>query len=69
MFGIRYCFFNIYIRQEDKGLDYDRIIRELSENKEKDLKTLDIKNKEINNIEEKILKCKKELGMRLFDEK
>ncbi|MDO5569535.1 MAG: hypothetical protein Q4G04_05465 [bacterium] len=57
------------LRQEDKGLDYDRIIRELNENKENDLKTLDIKNKEINNIEEKILRCKKELGIRLFDEK
>lgn len=57
------------LRKEDKGLDYNKIIRELNENKEKDLKTLDIKNKEINNIEEKILKCKKELGMRLFDKK
>ncbi|MDO5569761.1 MAG: hypothetical protein Q4G04_06675 [bacterium] len=57
------------LRQEDKGLDYNKIIRELNKNKEKDLKKLNIKNKEINNIEEKILKCKKELGMRLFDEK
>lgn len=38
------------LRKEDKGLDYNKIIRELNENKEKDLKTLDIKNKEINNI-------------------
>ncbi len=57
------------LRNNDKGLDYDKIIRKLNERKELDLDILSIKNKEINKIEEKILVCKKELNMKLFDGK
>ena len=57
------------LRNNDKGLDYDKIIRKLNERKELDLDILSIKNKEINKIEEKILSCKKELNMKLFDDK
>ena len=57
------------LRKNNKGLDYNKIIRELNEQKEKDLNILDIRNKKIDKIEEKILKYKKDLGMRLFDEK
>ena len=38
------------IRVNDKGYDYDRILRELNEQ-----------------LESEILKCKKKLGMKLFD--
>lgn len=55
------------LRKNDKGIDYDKIIRELNERKEKDLNTLDIKNKEIDKIEKQILECKKKLNIKLFD--
>lgn len=57
------------IRVNDKGYDYDRIIRELNEQQEKDLEELNAGNgnKEIDKIESEILKCKKKLGMKLFD--
>lgn len=54
-------------RKQDQGIDYDRIIRELNEQKESNLKTLEDRNKEIDKIERKILDCKKELKMKLFD--
>ncbi|MEG1142982.1 MAG: hypothetical protein RSA91_05450 [Bacilli bacterium] len=55
------------LRNNDKEIDYDRIIRRLNERKIQDLNILDRRNKEINKIEEKILTCKKELNMKLFD--
>ena len=55
------------LRKNDKGIDYDKIIRELNERKEKNLNTLDIKNKEIDKIEKQILECKKKLNIKLFD--
>lgn len=55
------------LRKNDKEIDYDRIIRQLNNQKAQDLNILDRRNKEIDKIEEKILKCKKELRMRLFD--
>lgn len=61
--------YNEIFRNNDKGLDYKKIIRELNERKESYLDVLSIKNKEINRIEEKILACKKELNMKLFDDK
>ena len=36
------------IRVNDKGYDYDRILRELNEQQEKDLEELNAGNKEIN---------------------
>jgi len=54
------------LRKNDKGLDYYKIIRELNEQKEKDLNILNIRSKEIDKIEEKMLKCKKKLNMKLF---
>lgn len=55
------------LRKNDKEIDYDRIIRQLNNQKVQDLNNLDRRNKEINKIEEKILKCKKKLNMKLFD--
>lgn len=49
--------------------DYERLYRMFVEQEEEDLKTLNIKNKEIDKIEEKILICKKKLGWKLFDSK
>ena len=42
-------------------------LRELNEQQEKDLEELNAGNKEIDKIESEILKCKKKLGMKLFD--
>ena len=50
------------IRVNDKGYDYDRILRELNEQQEKDLEELNAGNKEIDKIEfmyERIKKFKK----------
>lgn len=55
------------LRKNDNGMDYDKIIKELNERKEKNLNTLDIKNKEIDKIEKQILECKKKLNIKLFD--
>lgn len=54
------------LRKQDQGYDYDRIIRELNEQKDDNLNTLDIRNKEIDKIESQILECKKELHLPLF---
>ncbi len=54
------------LRQNDQGYDYDRIIRELNEQKEQNLNLIDSDNKEIEKIEKQILECKKVLGIRLF---
>lgn len=54
------------LRQKDQGYDYDRIIRELNEQKEQNLNLIDSGNKEIEKIEKQILECKKVLGIRLF---
>lgn len=54
------------LRKQDQGLDYDKIIKELNEQKETNLKTLKEGNKEIDKIEQKILECKKELHLPLF---
>ena len=59
--------FIIYVFiKSDNDIDYDKIISDLNKQKEIDLLILDKGNKEINKIENKILKCKKELGIRLF---
>ena len=54
------------LRKNVQGYDYDKIIRELNEQKEIDLETLKNGNKEIDKIEKEILNCKKELKMKLF---
>lgn len=54
-------------RNNDKGINYDKLIGQLNKQKDIDLNILTEKNKEINQIEEKILKCKKKLKMKLFD--
>jgi len=46
--------------------EYYRLINELNDQKDDDLKLLHQRNKEIDKIEEEILKCKKELGIKLF---
>ena len=52
--------------KSDGDIDYDRIISDLNRQKELDLFMLDKGNKEIDKIEKRILKCKKELGIKLF---
>ena len=56
-----------FIRKNDKGIDIDKLIRQFNEQKESDLKTLEYGNKKIDEIERKILTCKKKLKMQLFD--
>lgn len=54
------------IRKNSPDTDYYKIIAELNEQEEKDLKTLEEGNKEIDRIEKEILECKKKLGFKLF---
>lgn len=54
-------------KQED--IDYNKIIKYLNCQKEENLKTLMEGNKIINKLEKEILKCKKQLNMKLFDNK
>lgn len=46
--------------------EYYKLIGELNEKKNEDLELIHKRNKEIDKIEEEILKCKKELGLKLF---
>ena len=46
--------------------EYYKWISILNDQKDEDLKLLHDRNKEIDKIEEEILKCKKELGIKLF---
>lgn len=54
------------VRKNSPDTDYYKIIAELNEQEEKDLKTLEEGNKEIDRIEKAILECKKKLGFKLF---
>ena len=54
------------VRKNSPDTDYYKIIAELNEQEEKDLKTLEEGNKEIDRIEKEILECKKKLGFKLF---
>lgn len=66
--GLGLIVFIIFIlRIKDEGYDYDAIIAKLNEEEQKDLENLKSGNREINEIESKILKCKKELGIKLFN--
>lgn len=47
--------------------EYYKLINQLNDQKDDDLKLLHQRNKEIDKIEEEILKCKKELGIELFN--
>ena len=59
--------FIIYLlKSKDDGLDYDKIIAMMKKQTENNLNVLKRKNKEINEIEEEILICKKELGTNPF---
>ena len=55
IFGLRQC---------DDDIDYDRIIRELNEREEKDLDIINRGNKQIDELESRILECKKKLELR-----
>lgn len=57
------------LRKWDNGIDYDRIIRELNEQEEKDLDIINKGNKQIDELESKILDFKKKLGFKLFKTK
>lgn len=54
------------LRKKDPGIDYDKIINQLNDQQDKDLKTLELGNKKIDELESKILICKKKLNMKLF---
>lgn len=54
---------------KQENVDYNKIIKYLNCQKEKNLKTLMEGNKIINKLEKEILKCKKQLNMKLFDNK
>lgn len=55
-----------FLRKNQTDVDYYKVIRELNEQEEQNLDELALGNKEIDNIEKKILECKKELKIRLF---
>lgn len=57
----------IIFRTDDSGLDYDRIIKEMKQQTEDNLKELEEGNKKIDKVEKKIWKCKKKLGFKLVD--
>lgn len=54
------------LRKCDNGIDYDKVIRELNEREEKDLDIINKGNKQIDELESRILDCKKKLGFKLF---
>lgn len=55
-----------YLRKNDDGYDYDKIIKMMNEQTEQNLDVLSKMNREKDRIEEKIRKRKKELGMSLI---
>lgn len=57
IFGLRQC---------DNDIDYDKIIRELNEREEHDLDIIKKGDKQIDQLESRILECKKKLGFKLF---
>ena len=54
------------LRNKDNSVDYDKLIKNLNEQKISDLEMLEYGNKEIDDIEFKILECKRELNFKLF---
>lgn len=62
-------FMLIVFLPKNDTIDYEKLYRMYVEESEQNLNTLNIKNKEIDKIEEKILICKKKLGWKLFKEK
>ena len=48
-----------FLRKNQSDVDYYKVIRELNEQEEQNLDELTLGNKEIDNIEKKILECKK----------
>ena len=63
-------FFIRKVRYKEPDIsEYYRLINQLNDQKDEDLKLLHERNNEIDKIEEEILKCKKELGIKLFKKK
>lgn len=64
------CIIIFFIRKikykEPDISEYYKLISILNDQKDEDLKLLHDRNKEIDKIEEEILKCKKELGIKIF---
>lgn len=58
-----------FLRKNQTDVDYYKVIRKLNEQEEQNLDELALGNKEIDNIEKKILECKKELKMPLFEKR
>lgn len=67
------CFFGVFavviffIRKNDKGPDIDSLIQQYENQMKNDIEILELGNKEIDKLEEKILICKKKLNMKLFN--
>ena len=58
-----------YLRKNDQGYDYDKIIAMMQEQTEQNLDILTKYNKEKDKLEEKIREKKKKLGMNLVNKK
>ena len=56
-----------FIRKNDKGIDVEELIDKANNCMKDDLIKLELGNKKIDEIEKKILECKKKLNMNLFD--
>ena len=56
-----------FIRKNRKEPDVDELIKQFNSQKESNLEKLKQGNKKIDEIEKKILICKKKLNMKLFD--
>ncbi len=56
-------------KNSNQSLDYEKIIKNLNEQKQHNLDILEKGNKTVDDIENKILECKKELGINLFKRK
>lgn len=57
-------FLIFFLRKNDNGSNYDKIIEELNRQEDENLSILDKGNKKIDKIEKEILKCKKKLNMK-----
>ncbi len=64
------CILIFFIRKaryrEPDMSEYYRLINQLNDQKDDDLKLLHLRNKEIDKIEKEILKIKKDLGIKLY---
>lgn len=62
--GIIILFIIIILKKENQGIDYDKLLNKLNNQKKLDIQTLEKGNKEIDKLEKEILRCKKELKLK-----